>query len=70
MRRDLPKAQIDQMAGLVLTRITSGWFVAALDLGLPRSEEPCCVSCAIEIAEACTTKLADEQGEPPLNEQD
>ena len=24
----------------------------------------------VEIAEACTKELADEQGEPPLNEQD
>ena len=62
VRRDEHEAMIDQMAGLVLTKL-GGWpsRIAGTDLVLRR----CCASFA-ELAEACTAK-ADQNGEPPLD---
>jgi hypothetical protein len=71
VRRDAHEAMIDQMAGLVLTKL-GGWpaRIAGADLGLRRRAEAVLRELRrTEIAEACT-KLADEQGEPPLDEQD
>jgi hypothetical protein len=67
--RDAHEAMIDQMAGLVLTKL-SGWpaRIAGQD-GLRRRAEAVLHELRVEISEACT-KLADEQGEPPLDEQD
>ena len=64
MRRDEHEAMIDQMAGLVLTKL-GGWpaRIAGADLGLRRRAEAMLRELRSEIAEACT-KLADEQGEP------
>ena len=63
---DAHEAMIDQMAGLVLTKL-SGWPArfAGADLRLRRRAEAVLRELRTEIAEACT-KLADEQGEPPL----
>ena len=68
VRRDEHEAMIDQMAGLVLTKL-GGWpaRIAGQDLGLRRRAEAVLQELRTEIAEACT-KLADEQGEP--HEQD
>ena len=68
--REAHEAMIDQMAGLVLTKL-GGWpaRIAGADLGLPRRAEAVSRELRTEIAEACT-KLADEQGEPPLDVQD
>jgi hypothetical protein len=65
--REAHEAMIDQMAGLVLTKL-GGWpaRIAGADLGLRRRAE---AVLRTEIAEACS-KLADEQSEPPLDEQD
>ena len=70
VRRDAHEAMIDQMAGLVLTKL-GGWpaRVAGADLVVRRRAEAVLRELRTEIAEACT-KLADEQGEPPLDEQD
>ena len=70
VRRDVHEAQIDQMAGLVLTKL-GGWpaRIAGQDLGLRRRAEAVLRELRTEIAEAAT-KLADEQGEPPLDEQE
>ena len=69
VRRDEHEAMIDAMAGLVLTKL-GGWpeRIAGSDLGLRRRAEAVLRELRTEIAEACT-KLADECGEPPLNEQ-
>ena len=69
VRRDAHEAMIDQMAGLVLTKL-SGWpaRIAGQDLGLRRQAEAVLRELRVEIAEACT-KRADEQGEPPLDQQ-
>ena len=63
------EAMIDQMAGLVLTKL-GGWLahIAGADLGLRRRAEAVLRELRTEIAEACS-KLADEQSEPPLDEQ-
>ena len=68
--RDAHEAMIDQMAGLVLTKL-GGWpaRVGGADLVVRRRAEAVLHELRVEIAEACT-KLADEQGEPPLGEQD
>jgi hypothetical protein len=65
--REAHEAMIDQMAGLVLTKL-GGWpaRIAGADLGLRRRAEAVLRELRTEIAEACT-KLADEQGEPPLD---
>ncbi len=70
VRRDAHEAMIDQMAGLVLTKL-GGWpaRVAGTDLAVRRRAEAVVRELRTEIAEACT-KLAEEQGEPPLDEQD
>jgi hypothetical protein len=70
VRRDAHEAMIDQMAGLVLTKL-GGWpaRIAGTDLGLRRRAEVLLRELRVEIAEACT-KRADEQGEPPLDEQE
>jgi hypothetical protein len=61
---------IDQIAGTVLTHL-SGWpaRIAGQDLGLRRRAEAVLRELRVEISEAAT-KLADENGEPPLDEQD
>ena len=68
--RDAHEAMIDQMAGFVLTKL-GGWpaRIAGADLGLRRRAEAALRELRTEIAEACA-KLADEQGEPPLDVQD
>ncbi len=70
MRRDAHEAMIDRMAGLVLTKL-GGWpaRIAGSDLVVRRRAEAVLRELRTEIVEACT-KLADEQGEPPLREQD
>jgi hypothetical protein len=67
MRRDAHQAMIDQMAGLVLTKL-SGWpaRIAGQDLGLRRRAETMLRELRTEIAEACT-KVTDDQDEPPLD---
>ena len=70
VRRDAHEAMIDQMAGLVLTKL-GGWpaRIAGQDLGLRRRAEAMLRELRTEIAEACT-KMADEANEPPLDQQD
>ena len=69
VRRDAHEAMIDQMAGLVLTKL-GGWpaRIAGQTLACDGERKPCCVNCAPR-SEACA-KLADEGNEPPLDEQD
>ena len=64
VRRDEHEAMIDQMAGLVLTHLSS-WpaRVAGRDLALRRKADAVLREIRTEIAEAAT-KLADERGEP------
>jgi hypothetical protein len=68
--REAHEAMIDQMVGLVLTKL-GGWpaRIASADLGLRRRAEAVLRELRTEIAEACTN-LADEQAEPPLDVQD
>ena len=70
VRRDAHDAMIERMAGLVLT-IIGGWpaRIAGTDLGLRRKAEALVFEMRKEMAEAAI-KLADEQGEPPLDEQE
>ncbi len=67
VRRDAHEAMIDQMAGLVLTKL-GGWpaRIAGADLGLRRRAEAVLHELRIEIAEACQ-QMADTCGEPPLD---
>jgi hypothetical protein len=69
MSREAHEAMM-QMAGLVLTKL-GGWpaRIAGADLVVRRRAEAVLRELRTEIAEACT-KLADEQGEPPLDVQD
>lgn len=68
VRRDAHEAMIDQMAGLVLTKI-GGWpaRVAGADLVVRRKAEALLRELRVEISELAT-KLADEANEPPLDE--
>ena len=67
--RDAHEAMIDQMVGLVLTKL-GGWpaRIAGTDLVVRRKAEAVLRELRTEIAESCT-KLADEANEPPLDEQ-
>ncbi len=69
MWRDAHEVMIDQMAGLVLTKL-GGWpaRIAGADLGLRRRAEAMLHELRIEIAEACQ-QMADKCGAPPLEEQ-
>jgi hypothetical protein len=69
VRRDAVNALIDAICGLVLTHL-SGWpaRIAGQDLGLRRRAEAVLRELRVEMSEAAT-KLADESGEPPLDEQ-
>ena len=64
VRRDEHEAMIDQMAGLVLTKL-GGWpaRVAGTDLVLRRRAEAVLHELRIEIATACR-EIADKNGEP------
>ncbi len=68
IRRDKHEAMLDQIAGLVLTKI-GGWpaRIAGRDLALRRKAEALLRELRSEIAEAATT-LADAEGEPPLDQ--
>lgn len=70
VRRDQHEAMLDKLAGLMLTHLGS-WpaRVAGRDLVLRRRAEALLREIRTEIAEACTI-LADEAGEPPLDQQD
>ena len=68
VRRDEHEAMIDQMAGLVLTKL-GGWpaRIAGQDLGLRWKAEAVLRELRTEMSEAAI-KLVDEQGEPPLEQ--
>jgi hypothetical protein len=68
MRRDAHEAIIDEMAGLVLTKL-GGWpaRVGGADLGVRQRAEAALRELRTEIAEAAT-KLAAKCGEPPLDD--
>ena len=67
--REAHEAMIDQMAGLVLTKL-GGWSarVAGTDLVVRRRAEAVLQELRTDIANACL-EMADTCGEPPLNEQ-
>jgi|GEM_PF-3352157 hypothetical protein len=67
--RDVYESKIDQMAGLVLTKL-GGWpaRVAGHDLGLRRRAEAVLRELRTEIANACL-EMADKCDEPPLDQQ-
>lgn len=68
--RDVYESMIDEMAGLVLTKL-SGWpaRVAGTDLVVRRKAEAVLRELRTEIANTCL-EMADKCGEPPLSEQD
>jgi hypothetical protein len=68
VKRDEHEAMIDQMAGLVLTKL-GGWpaRIGGADLGVRRKAEAVLRELRVEIAEAATA-LADKCGEPPLDD--
>ena len=68
--RDVYESMIDQMAGLVLTKL-GGWpaRVAGHDLGLRRRAEAVLRELRTDIANACL-EMVDKCGEPPRDEQD
>jgi hypothetical protein len=61
---------IDRICGTMLTKL-GGWpaRIAGQDFGLRRKAESVLHQRRVEMSEAAT-KLADESGEPPLDEQD
>ena len=65
--RDVYESMIDQMAGLVLTKL-SGWpaRVAGTDLVVRRRAEAVLRELRTEIANACL-EMADQCGEPPVD---
>jgi len=64
VRRDEHEAMIDQMAGLVLTKLR-GWpaRVAGTDPAMRRGAEAVLYELRVEIATACR-EMADKNGEP------
>ena len=68
--RDVYESKIDQMAGLVLTKL-GGWpaRVAGHDLGLRRRAEAVLRELRTELANACL-EMAAKCGEPPRSEHD
>jgi hypothetical protein len=64
VRRDAHEAMINDMVGLVLTKL-GGWpaRIAGTDLGLRRRAEAVLHELRVEISEAAT-QLADEAEEP------
>ena len=68
--RDVYESMIDQIAGLVLTKL-SGWpaRVAGTDLVVRRRAEAVLHELRTEMANTCL-EMADKCDEPPLNEQD
>ncbi len=69
VRRDEHEAKIDQLAGLTLTKL-GAWpaRIAGTDLALRRKAEALLRELRIEMSQAATA-LADEEGEPSLEEQ-
>ena len=71
VRRDDADALIDQIAGTVLTHLSSlpARCAPRGDLAIRRSIERVVFEVRAEIASVCQ-QMADKHGEPPLNEQD
>jgi hypothetical protein len=69
VRRDGHEAMIDRLAGLTLTKL-GAWpaRIAGTDLALRRKAEALLRELRIEMSQAATA-LADEEGEPSLEEQ-
>jgi hypothetical protein len=69
VRRDDHNAMIDRIAGIVLTKL-GGWpaRIAGHDLGPRRSSEALVCALRTEMSKAAT-KLADETGEPALDDE-
>jgi hypothetical protein len=69
VRQDDVDALIDHIAGITLTHLSGMAARCSRDMVVRRNIDAVVMQIRREIAEACS-KAADEQGEPPLDEQD
>jgi hypothetical protein len=69
VRQDDVNELIDQIAGITLTHLSGMAARCSRDMVVRRNIDAVVMQIRREIAEACS-KAADEQGEPPLDQQD
>ena len=69
VRRDEVDALVDAMAGTLLTHLSGMAARCSRDLMVRRNIDAVVTQIRREISEACS-KMADERGEPPFDEQD
>ena len=69
VKREDVDALVDAMAGTVLTHLSGMAARCSRDLVVRRNIDAVVTQIRREISEACS-KMADERGEPPLDEQD
>ena len=69
VRRDAVDELIDQIAGTVLTHLSGMSARCSRDMMVRRNIDAVVHEIRTEIARACE-KIADERGEPPLDQQD
>ena len=69
VRQDEVNELIDQIAGITLTHLSGMAARCSRDMVVRRNIDAVVMQIRREIAEACS-RAADEQGEPPLDEQD
>ena len=68
VRQDDVDSLIDHIAGITLTHLSGMAARCSRDMAVRRNIDEVVMQIRREIAEACS-KAADENGEPPLNEQ-
>jgi hypothetical protein len=69
VRRDDVNALIDEICGVVLTHLSGMAARCSRDMAVSRAIDRVVYEVRTELAQACT-RMADERGEPPLDQQD
>ena len=69
VRREDADALIDEICGVVLTHLSGMGARCSRDMVVRRNIDAVVHQVRTELAQVCT-KMADERGEPPLDEQD
>ena len=68
VRREDVDALIDEICGVVLTHLSGMGARCAVTWGSVAKSTPWCIKVRTELAQVCTA-MADEHGEPPLDQQ-
>ncbi len=69
MRREDVNELLDTMCGIVLTHLSGMAARCSRDMVVQRNIDAVVHQIRTELAQACT-RMADERGEPPLDQQD